>query len=83
MRVLYAHRLDEPQRDGNTCLASVDIELNEHVRLYALRLLRMSDGSHFLFAPQAGKRRTATFSVAMSKHLTSLAVAAYEADNDR
>ncbi|KQT48946.1 hypothetical protein ASG43_08925 [Aureimonas sp. Leaf454] len=82
MRVLYAHKLDETQRDGHVCLCTVDVELNEHVRLYALRLLRMRDGNHFLFAPNAGKRRTATFSPAMSARLTDLALAAYDAAND-
>ena len=81
MRVLYCHRLtDSKARD---CVASVDFELNEHIRIYALRLIRQPDGSFFLYAPTAGTRRTATFSKPMAERLTALAVAAYEAANDR
>lgn len=83
MRILYTHRLDEPQRDGHTCLCTVDVELNDHVRLYALRLLRMQDGKHLLFAPNAGKRRSATFSPALSARLTDLALEAYGAGDVR
>ena len=83
MRILHAHRLNEPQRDGHTCLCTVDVELNDHIRLYALRLLRMRDGNHLLFAPNAGKRRSATFSPAMSARLTDLALAAYGAADER
>ncbi|MGO8282197.1 hypothetical protein ACC795_12350 [Rhizobium ruizarguesonis] len=82
MRVLYCHKV----RDANEheCLASVDFELNEHIRLYGLRLLRKPDGNMFLYAPQAGHRRTATFSAPMAKRLTALAVEAYEAaSNDQ
>jgi len=75
MRVLYLHPVADA---GAQCLAFVDIELNEHVRLYGLRLLRKPDGAHYLFAPQAGHRRTATFSKPMAERLTSLAVEAYE-----
>ena len=77
MRVLYCHKVRDPRQAE--CLASVDFELNEHIRLYGLRLLRKADGAYFLYAPQAGQRRTATFSAAMAKRLTDLAVAAYEA----
>ncbi|MDX1240580.1 hypothetical protein GOL95_11070 [Sinorhizobium medicae] len=81
MRVLYCHKLkDAKERD---CVASIDIELNEHIRLYALRLVRQPDGKLFLYAPQAGQRRTATFSKPMAARLTELAVAAYEAANGR
>lgn len=76
MRVLYCHPTSES--GGKHCIAFVDIELNEHVRLYGLRLLRQPDGAHYLFAPQAGHRRTATFSKPLAEHLTTLAVEAYE-----
>ena len=77
MQVLYVHPVKKD--DGDQCLAFVDVELNEHVRLYGLRLLRKPDGAHYLFAPQAGHRRTATFSRPMAERLTALALEAYEA----
>lgn len=77
VRVLYCHKVRDTRQAE--CLASVDFELNEHIRLYGLRLLRKPDGKFFLYAPQSGQRRTATFSEVMAKRLTDLAVAAYEA----
>ena len=77
MRVLYCHPLTKSK--ARDAIAVVDVELNEHVRLYALRLVRHPDGNHSLYAPQAGTRRTATFSQPMAARLTSLAVEAYQA----
>lgn len=77
MRLLYLHRTGET-RAGNTCIATVDIEIDENVRLYGLRLMRMKDGKHLVFAPQAGQRRAATFSPAFAERLTDLAVAEWE-----
>ena len=58
MKILYCHPLtDSKARDA---IAFVDVELNEHVRLYALRLVRQPDGRHMLYSPQAGTRRTAS-----------------------
>ena len=77
MKILYAHPTGENgQRD---CVAFVDVELNDDVRLYGLRLVRQPDGRHRIYAPQAGHRRTATFSKHVSEQLTALALDAYEA----
>ena len=80
MRVLYTHRLNELDDGGHMCLAAFDVELNDHIRLYGLRLLRMRDGKHLVYAPNAGRRRSATFSTPMAERLTNLALAAYEAE---
>lgn len=74
MKILYCH----PTREcgAKDCVAFVDVELNEHIRLYGLRLVRQPDGAHFLFAPQSGPRRTATFSKPLAERLTALAVEA-------
>ena len=77
MRILFC-RQPESRRDDDRCIATVDVELDEHVRLYGLRLLRMPDGKHFIYAPQSGQRRTATFSRPMSERLTALALEAFE-----
>ncbi|OCJ03754.1 hypothetical protein A6U87_17625 [Rhizobium sp. AC44/96] len=78
MKVLYCHKVRNPR--STECIASVDFELNEHVRIYGLRLMKKSDGRHFIFAPQAaGSRRVATFSEALSARLTELAVEAFKA----
>lgn len=79
MKILYCHPL--PCTKARDAVAFVDVELNEHVRLYALRLVRQPDGGYRLYAPQAGSRRTATFSDPMAQRLTALAVEAYEAAN--
>ena len=81
MRIMYCHPTKESGR--RDCVAFVDVEVNEHLRLYSLRLVRQADGNYFLYAPQAGQRRTATFSKPMAQRLTALAVEAYEAANER
>lgn len=74
MKLLYTHPIREP---GNkNCIAFIDVELNEDVRLCGIRVFRKADGTHYVAAPQAGTRRTATFSPAMGARLTELAVAA-------
>lgn len=75
MRILYARPVQD-ERGGNTCVGTVDVELNDDVRLYGLRLMRMRDGNLLLFAPQAGARRTATFSVPLAQRLTRMAMEA-------
>ncbi len=77
MKILYCHPLSNAK--ARDAVAFVDVELNEHIRLYALRLVRHPDGNHSLYAPQAGTRRTATFSQPLAARLTALAVEAYEA----
>lgn len=77
MRILYCHPVND-DRGGHACLATIDVELSPDVRLYGLRLMRMRDGKHLVFAPQSGQRRTATFSVPMAERLTTLAVEALE-----
>lgn len=78
MKVIYCRRLDSAKdRDA---IAFIDVELNDHIRIYGLRLLRQPDGAHYIYAPQqAGGRRTATFSKPMAEWLTAMAVEAYEA----
>ncbi|WP_424981598.1 hypothetical protein [Maritalea sp. S77] len=73
MRILYMHPVFD-DRGRNQCIATIDIELNEHVRLYGLRLLKMEDGRHLVFSPQSGKRRTATFSPELSQEITDMAI---------
>jgi hypothetical protein len=75
MRLLYLHPVSD-DRGGHTCLATIDVELSADVRLYGLRLMRMRDGKHLVFAPQSGQRRVATFSPAMAEQLTAMAVEA-------
>jgi hypothetical protein len=77
MKILFARPTKE--RGQRPCVAFVDVELNEHVRLYGLRLVRQPDGAHLIYAPQAGHRHSASFSKPMAEELTALAVAAYEA----
>lgn len=77
MRVLYAHPTGET--GDRACVAFVDFELNEHIRLYGLRLIRQPDGRHTISAPQCGKRQSSTFSRPMAEWLTALAVEALAA----
>ena len=77
MKVLYAHPTGET--GSRDCIAFVDVQFNDNLRMYGLRLIRQPDGRHMIYAPQAGTRRTATFSKSTAEELTALSVAAYEA----
>lgn len=77
MRVLYCH--PTKGRGQRNCVAFVDVEINEHMRLLGLRLIRQPDGAHYIYAPQVGQRRAATFSKPLAERLTALAVDALEA----
>lgn len=77
MRILYAH--PTKGRGERECIGFVDVEINDDLRIYGLRILRQPDGRHIVYAPQAGHRRTATFSRPMAERLTAMAVAALEA----
>lgn len=82
MQILYTRLVDEPERAGTQCLATIDLEVSPDLRLYGLRLLRMADGEHRLFAPQIGQRsgarRVASFSTDLAKRLTDMALRAVE-----
>ena len=77
MRILYTHPTGETGE--RACVAFIDVELNEHIRLYGLRLLRQPDGRHTISAPQCGRRQSSTFSKPMAERLTAMAVEALEA----
>jgi hypothetical protein len=74
MRVLFAYPVTEPENKKTRCLGTIDLELTPDVRLYGLRLLQMPDGAKILYAPHAGHRRSATFSPALAKTLTTMAM---------
>ncbi|HEY8577599.1 MAG TPA: hypothetical protein VIL88_14830 [Devosia sp.] len=76
MRILYAELVDEPASKPTRCLGTVDLELTPDVRMYGLRLLQMPDGKKILFAPHAGHRRAATFSLKLARTLTAMAIEA-------
>lgn len=80
MRILYAHPTGETgPRD---CIAFVDVQLTDDLRLYNLRLIRHPDGRFTINAPHCGKRQSATFSRSLAERLTALAVEALEAAGD-
>lgn len=73
MQILNMKPLDEPP-GGNRAIATFDLELDDDVRLYALRLLEMKDGNHLVYAPQSGPRRVATFRRGFAENLTRMAI---------
>lgn len=77
MKILYCHRIREPGK--KSCIAFVDVELNDDVRLCGIRVFKKNDGTHYVAAPQAGPRRIVTFSAGLQAALTALAVEALEA----
>lgn len=75
MRLIESHPIvPERDRTGHTCVGLIDVELSPDLRLYKLRLLQMKDGRHRIYAPQAGRYLTSSFSPALAEQLTALAV---------
>jgi hypothetical protein len=59
-------------------LAHFDVEINEDIRLFGLRLSERSAGGHSVYAPNAMGRRCATFSYALVDQIAAAALAALE-----
>jgi len=78
MQIIYCRPIEESACNGTVCLATIDLEFSPELRLYGLRLLRMPDGQHRLYAPQSGKRRVASFAPDMARKLTAMALRAWE-----
>ena len=75
MRLIESHPIAaELDRTGHICIGLIDVELTPDLRLYKLRLLQMKDGRHRIYAPQAGRHLTASFSPALAERLTAMAV---------
>ena len=66
-----------PPCSGNT-LARVDIELDGHLRLFNLKVVRRSAGGHAVYAPNALGAKTATFSIELANQIAAAATAAME-----
>jgi hypothetical protein len=65
-----------PLWGGGKRLAEFDLELNDGLRLYSLKLCRGDHGHNLVFAPQAGGKRTATFVGDFAAKIADLATAA-------
>ncbi|WP_108459250.1 hypothetical protein [Devosia naphthalenivorans] len=79
MHLIESHAIT-PERDrtGHTCVGLIDVEISPEIRLYKLRLLRMRDGRHRIYAPYAGRHLAASFSADLAEKLTAMAVEALE-----
>ena len=77
MKLLQIHTI-EPERDrtGHTCVGKFDFELDDDVRLYKLRLLRMRNGKYRISAPFVGQNLAATFSPDLAERMTRMALEA-------
>lgn len=69
-----------PEPPGGRTLARFDVQLNDDVRLYGLRLVKMSNGRRLSYAAEARGQRTATFAPELADTITKAASAAYEAE---
>ncbi|MFK4260024.1 hypothetical protein [Agrobacterium tumefaciens] len=79
MRILHARRTSASF--SSDCIGLVDVEVNSDLRLYGMRLVRGADGLWRIHAPEAGHRRSATFSKPMAEEMTRLALQALETAN--
>jgi hypothetical protein len=73
---ILAIRPDRGARGKTRTLALFDIAINEHCRLYNLRLIEAPDGRRLCYAPNAHGTRTATFTPELASAITAAASAA-------
>ncbi|RAZ84202.1 hypothetical protein DPM33_32290 [Mesorhizobium hawassense] len=64
----------EPPGCGNV-IARVDVEIDEHIRLFNLKVSRRPEGGFAVFAPNANGARAATFSRYLVDKIATAAVA--------
>lgn len=60
-------------------LALFDLELDDRLRLFGLRLMEAMGGKRIVYAPNAnGGRRMATFSSSLAEQITAAAILEFE-----
>ena len=59
-----------------SALAHFDVELNDDIRLFGLRLSKRESGGHSVYAPNSMGRRAATFSYDLVAQIAAAALAA-------
>lgn len=67
----------EPPGSGNV-IARVDVEIDEHIRLFNLKVSQRPEGGYAVFSPNSMGCRSATFSRYLVKQIAIAAVAALE-----
>lgn len=74
-----------PPGGAGKTIARFDIAIDDHIKLFELKLIRRSDGSNYAFGPNTGGARVMSFSPAFSEEIASAASAALKgvSANDR
>ncbi|QND59842.1 hypothetical protein [Mesorhizobium huakuii] len=67
-----------PPGGAGKTIARFDIALDEHVKLFDLKLLERPDGSNYAFGPNTGGARVMSFSPTFSEEIARAASAALE-----
>lgn len=79
MRVTNLHPEHRATGRTTSLMATFDVELNGHVRLFGLRLMETPDGKRIVYSPNGnGGRRLATFSPELAREMTRAAISEFE-----
>lgn len=79
MRILDLQPVSGNGDRATRLVATFDLELDDSVRMFGLKLMETPDGRRLTYAPSAnGGRRTATFSPSMAAQITAAATTKLE-----
>ncbi|WP_439604295.1 hypothetical protein [Shinella sp.] len=80
MRILRMERASPVHDATYSTIATFDIELSPHVRVSGMRLVEAADGTRLSYGPNAGSKRSVTFSREAAAQITEIAVRELEKD---
>jgi hypothetical protein len=65
-----------PPGGAGKTIARFDVAINDHVKLFELKLIQRPDGSNYAFGPNTGGARLMSFSPVISEQIARAATAA-------
>lgn len=79
MKVSNLQRVCRQGSGDTTFIATFDLELSDHVRMFGLRLMEARNGKKLVYSPNGnGGRRLATFSPELAAEITKAAMTKLE-----
>lgn len=81
MRILRIDRASPSGDDGYATVATFDVALSDHVRVFGMRLVAGPQGTRLAYGPNAaGGKRCVTFSQEAARQITRAAMEALAGD---
>lgn len=78
MKILRMDRARHVTSGNMKTIAFFDLEFDDRIRFYGMRLIEAPTGKRFSYAPSSGGQRLATFAPDLAAEITALAISSYE-----